>query len=66
MFVEKYLVCPENVFWYVRKKIFGDPPRQQFWGEILMFSLHAQTRLGPYAHDRKLGAQVKIRVVAPT
>jgi hypothetical protein len=61
MFVEEYLLCTENFFWYVRKKNFGDPPPpQQFLGEILMFSLPVranytvpppQTRLGPYAHD---------------
>jgi hypothetical protein len=37
MFVEKYLVCPENFFLYVhRKKILvtSPPARQQFWGDI--------------------------------
>jgi hypothetical protein len=69
---ENVLRCTENFFWYVRKNIWGGghvnfylntewpppPAPQQFWGEILMFSLPVranytvplQTRLGPYAH----------------
>ena len=32
MFVEEYLLCTENFFWYVRKKNFGDPPPpNNFW-----------------------------------
>ena len=55
-----FLVCLEN--------FFGDlpPARQQFRGEILMFSLPVranytvpppQTKLGPYAHDTKTSSR---------
>jgi hypothetical protein len=46
MFVEKYLVCPENFFRFVRKNFFGDlppPPRANY-------TVPPQTRLGPYVH----------------
>jgi hypothetical protein len=41
MFVEKYLVCPEFFFGMSGKKclVTSPPVRQQFWGEIEMFSL---------------------------
>jgi hypothetical protein len=43
MFVEKYLICPEDFFGMSGKKflVTFPPPsaRQHFWGEILMFSL---------------------------
>jgi hypothetical protein len=42
MFVEKYLVCPENFFVCPPEKNFGDvppPPLANNFGEILMFSL---------------------------
>jgi hypothetical protein len=64
----KILICPEKFFVSLRKLRdvrynflicpAKSPPPQQFWGEILMFSLSVranytvppQTRLGPYAH----------------
>ena len=64
MYGKFFLVCPEKHLGGARELLFkyrmtSPPPApQQFWGEILMFSLPVranytvplQTRLGPYAH----------------